>query len=165
MANQIILRCGSRAGGKIRLLRPAVFRQSPSVFGLHGRSNRMIQANLFFTELGCCGRDAKIWREIATRPCLADARPRSKWVDLGSTGDEAVDPKQKRTYFHRDRRPDFENFGLNLVNSGRKAKCLQALTVGDSLMVEQRTLTPLVKVRVLVPQPLAKSDTYPTSLI
>jgi hypothetical protein len=26
-------------------------------------------------------------------------------------------------------------------------------SVGDSLMVEQRTLTPLVKVRVLVPQP------------
>ena len=31
--------------------------------------------------------------------------------------------------------------------------------LGDSLTVEQRTLTPLVKVRILVPQPM-KSKTY-----
>lgn len=40
-------------------------------------------------------------------------------------------------------------------NSGwQRGKTLRRTSlVGDSLMVEQRTLTPLVQVRVLVPQP------------
>src|SRR5215213_8067160 len=62
----------------------------------------------------------------------------------------------KNDLSHPHRRAGFVNSGPDLVNRAPRSLVSQAFTVGDSLTVEQRTLTPLVEVRILVPQPIER---------
>lgn len=49
--------------------------------------------------------------------------------------------------------------GTTFVKLSLKSSGFPSVLVGDSLTVEPRTLTPLVEVRILVPQPLNKLNT------